>query len=165
MPERIRGVINWGLVLLHRASDPVVKTPPPVNLPLYAVHHQFARAYDNRDLSAARAIWDSTHFAPVNSQELAELAEVNADVGREEAVPMAMQLRRAHLAESEAILGRLRMREGKYDEAAAHIYNSYVAYRTDPWPTADLMGTELRRRHRAGPAQPGHGRRDVRSAR
>jgi spermidine synthase len=139
-PERVRGQINWDLVLLHRASTPMVKTPPPYPLPQYAIHHQFARAYDNRDLDAARGIWDSTHFAPINSQELAEVAEVNADIGREEAVPMAVQLRRAHVAEAEAVLGRVRARQQKFDEAATHILNSFVAYRTDPWPTQDLMG-------------------------
>ena len=72
---------------------------------------------------------------------------------------MAMQLRRAHPAESEAILGRVRARQQKYDEAATHIYNSYVAYRTDPWPTQDLMGrnfdvaTSLARRSPAMAAQ------------
>jgi spermidine synthase len=139
-PKRMHGAINWNLVLLHRASDPDVKTPPPYPLPQYETHHEFARAYEGGDLSAARSIWDPTRFPAINSRELVAQAEANADVGREEAVPMAMQLRGAYPAECEAILGRVRERQKKYDEAATHIVNSYVAYRTDAWPTRDLMG-------------------------
>lgn len=140
VPAHVRGSVNWGLVMLHRASNPDVKTPPPFPLPQYEMHHEFARAYEDRNYDAARAIWDAHRFAPLNSQELVEIAEMNADVGREDAVGMAGQLRRAHLAESEAILARVRFRQQKFDEAADHIVRSYEAYRTDPWPTENLMG-------------------------
>lgn len=139
-PTRIRGSLDWGLVSLHRASESALKTPPPFPLPLYDVHHRFTEAYDKPDLAAARAIYDSSPFAPVNSLELSRIAEVNADAGRDIAEVMSRQLRGARPAEADALMAQLRGRQGRFDEAARYLVAAFTKYRLDPWPEMTVMG-------------------------
>ncbi len=140
LPARVRGTVNWTTVMLHRASTAEVTAPPPFPLPAYDEHHKFEQAFGKSDLPAALAVYDATHFVPVNSDELAKIAMVNADGGREIAVSMAQQLRGAHRAEAEAIVAQLRVKQGRFDEAAGHIVAAFEAYRNDPWPEQKVMG-------------------------
>jgi spermidine synthase len=138
-PARVRGSINWATVMLHRASTAEVTVPSPFPLPAYDDHHKFAVAF-KIDFATARAEYDRTHIIPVNSDELAKIAAVNADAGREIAASMAQQLRGAHPAEADAIIAQLRAQQGRNEEAADHMVAAFNAYRSDPWPEQSVMG-------------------------
>jgi hypothetical protein len=71
------------------------------------------------------------------------VAESLADAGSEEAIPYIEQVRAIAPIEADALLGRLRWRQGRMKEAGAALESAFVAYRTDPWPLPPLMNRAL----------------------
>jgi hypothetical protein len=79
----------------------------------------------------------------LNTLETAELAEVWAEAGREETVPLAERLRSWQPVEADAILARLRVMQRRYGEAADLLVRALVRYREDPWPSGYVMERAL----------------------
>jgi hypothetical protein len=74
------------------------------------------------------------------------LGESLAEAGDEAAVAEAEALRAMHPTfgiEADAILARLRFRQGKADEAVALLEKAWSAYRHDPWPLVEPMSRTL----------------------
>jgi spermidine synthase len=136
----VRGPIDWTRVAHHRASDPTIGT---VAAGEAARHRQFAVDHRNGDLVAALATWRTAPWAPLNTLEQAELAEVWAEAGRDEAVPLAERLRPWQPVEADAILARLRLVQRRYGEAADLLTRALVRYREDPWPSGYVMERAL----------------------
>lgn len=76
---------------------------------------------------------------PRGPVEVALMAEGLADSGDERALPHIAGLGAAFPAEADAVLGRLRFRQKRYEESAAALERSFLAYRTDPWPAPSIM--------------------------
>ncbi|HSP33033.1 MAG TPA: hypothetical protein VLU46_01825, partial [Thermoanaerobaculia bacterium] len=111
--------------------------------PDLVAHSEFAKLYDQSRFADALALADRTHFAPVNSIELARLAELMASAGREEAAALAEKLRPLEATEADAIVAKLRLRQGRDAEAMAALERAFIRYRSDPWPDSDIMGHAL----------------------
>jgi hypothetical protein len=78
-------------------------------------------------------------WPPLNTLELAMIAEALATTGNPEAEKWARVLGTWQPAEGEAVLARLRFVQKQYAEAAEHVANSLRYYRGTPWPLPDLM--------------------------
>lgn len=70
-------------------------------------------------------------------------AEALADRGDAAAEATAERLRHEHPVEAEALLARLRLRQGRRAEAITHLGRALVGYRTDPWPMVKFMQRTL----------------------
>ena len=135
------GGIDWHAVAANRATidwvNAVVADAP-------AEDQSRRRVATNADnLPQAAAEWRARPFTPVNSGELALLAEALADSGSEAAEPFAEQLRRYEPTDADAILAKLRYRQSRLNESAALLARVFVECRRDPWPTVDLIGRSL----------------------
>ena len=83
--------------------------------------------------------WRAVGREPQGPTELGMLAEALADSGEEAAVNYIEQLRAVQATEADAILGRLRFRQGRYVESAQALNTAFISYRTNPWPWPMLM--------------------------
>ncbi|MGE0454943.1 MAG: fused MFS/spermidine synthase [Vicinamibacteria bacterium] len=91
------------------------------------------------DAAGALAAWRRQERPPLSPAELALVAEGLAVAGDEAALEPIEALRGFAPAEALALLGRLRERQGRADEAAVALAKAFEAHRADPWPRADLM--------------------------
>jgi spermidine synthase len=93
----------------------------------------------DRNRPGALAAWRAQSDPPRNPTELAMVAELLADAGNEEALDPIGKLREFQPAEADACLARLRIRQGRNEEALDAAEAAIVRYRTDPWPAYHLM--------------------------
>lgn len=96
-------------------------------------------AFHSGDLRRALHEWRSQPREPRNPVEVALVAEALAEAGDEAAMPHIENLRALEPTESDAILARLRVRQGRYAEATAAFEAAFLRYRTDPWPLRRIM--------------------------
>jgi spermidine synthase len=89
-----------------------------------------------RDLAGARAAWSGT---PVDTSELALLAEVTAEAGDTAALAWIERLRAWAPVEADAALARLRLRRGDAAAATDALVAAFDRYHEDPWPLPELM--------------------------
>jgi hypothetical protein len=71
------------------------------------------------------------------------LAEAYAEMADAAAEPLIELLREREPAEADAILARLRYRQGRFSEAAGAWVAAFERYRDDPWPDPNLMRRTL----------------------
>ena len=71
------------------------------------------------------------------------LAEAEGDAGDEAALALVEQLRLVQPAEADALLGRLRWRQGRFPEATDALVAAFERYRSDPWPLPAIMGRAM----------------------
>jgi hypothetical protein len=95
--------------------------------------------WTQRARRAALEAWRGQETEPAGPNELALVAEATADAGEDAALPYIEALRAYQPAEADASLGRLRLRQGRMDEALQALEAAFVRYRTDPWPAPHVM--------------------------
>jgi spermidine synthase len=101
-----------------------------------------ARAYlhfQNGELQAAAAAWRSQSRPAVSPTELALMAEGLAASGDEAALPFVEALRAQQTLEADAVLGQLRLRQGRTADALQAFQTAFSGYRVDPWPRYEMM--------------------------
>ena len=142
-PLLVRGAINWQTWAANRASigylDALVSPPSADD----RARHAAAEAFDKGDLTQAAAEWRAHSFPPVNTKELLTVAESLADAGSEAAANYAEQLRPWEPTDADAILARLRYRQGRSDEAVVLLERVFIGCRTDAWPSVDTIGRSI----------------------
>jgi len=138
-PPPVRGAIDWNIVALHQASDVSAPTPrnPP---PSFAERRELAHAWDQSNFAKVRTIWRQTRFPPVGTEELRAIAVSLADDGDELAASAAERLRPWNDTEAEAILGQLRAKQNRLDEAAPHVLRAFDQFHRDAWADTTTMG-------------------------
>ncbi|MET0592547.1 MAG: fused MFS/spermidine synthase [Polyangiaceae bacterium] len=82
---------------------------------------------------AALGHWFAQKREPVDPTEIAVLAQSIAEMGDEKALPFIDKLRPMKPVEAAAILGRLRLKQERLQEASAALETAFVTYRTEPW--------------------------------
>jgi spermidine synthase len=117
------------------------EVPPHVRLPLAdlvrrAAAHGF---WSKRQRPAALEAWRGQDHPPEGPNEIALVAEVTADAGDPSAEGLVAALRAEQPAEADACLGRLRLRQMRYEEALSALGTALERYRTDPWPAPLVM--------------------------
>ena len=142
-PAVVHGAINWETWAANRASIPYLDALVTPASPDDRARHATAEAFDKGELGQAAAEWRGHSFPPVNTYELLTIAEALADTGSEAAAAYAEQLRPWEPTDADAVLARLRFREGKPDEALALLERVFIGSRTDAWASVDTIGRSL----------------------
>ncbi|MEA2568478.1 MAG: spermidine synthase [Acidobacteriota bacterium] len=142
-PALLRGAIDWNLVMQQRASIPYINVLSPAPTQEERSRKQMAILYEKGDLTAAGHEWKTYRWKPANTAELAAVAETLAASTDELAIPYIKVLRQFQPIEADALMARLREHQSKPVEAAAYLRSALVAYRTNPWPSQNLMGRTL----------------------
>jgi spermidine synthase len=95
--------------------------------------------YRDDDLVAARGLWEQQAEGARDPTEMAMLADITSDTGREESLPFIEQLREHRPGEANVFLTALRLRQGKPAEAANALEAALTSFRTDPWTMSRHM--------------------------
>jgi predicted membrane-bound spermidine synthase len=95
--------------------------------------------YQNGDLPAAAQTWRAQPRPPASFTEISLMAEGLAAAGDEAALPFIGALRALQPVEADAVLGQLRLRQGRAPEALQALLLALGGYRSDPWPRYELM--------------------------
>jgi spermidine synthase len=146
-PKLAGGAVDWASVEDQRVSIATVVGVAPLPEPDFWPD-QWNRAeaqvsYAAGELKDVLTFWRSQPRQPATLVELAMVAEALADAGDEAALGLAERLRAFQPAEADAVLARLRWRQGRYGEAAAALEACFARYRVDPWPSQPLMWRAL----------------------
>jgi spermidine synthase len=146
-PEVRGGAVDWERVADARIS---MYAPEGHNAPIrnHATADRYQRAvalaeYTGGRLGSALDAWRRQPREPADPVELALLAECVADTGDEAAAVLIERLRTFQPTEADAVLGRLRWRQGRVSEAVTAFEAAFIAYRSDPWPIPALMERAL----------------------
>jgi spermidine synthase len=95
--------------------------------------------YLNGDATEALATWRRQDREPVSLRELELMAEALAGTGDAKALTYIERLRALSPAEADAILARLRVRQGRLADGAEALEAAFVRHRSDPWPATVVM--------------------------
>jgi predicted membrane-bound spermidine synthase len=120
----------------------------------WAFHH-----YAAGDLPAAARAWLAQSAPPQGPEELALVAEGLAATGQDTALAYIDGLREWSPAEADAALGRLRLSQGRFEEAARALEAAFVRHRHDPWPKVEIMLRALESAKELTERQPSLGTR------
>lgn len=142
-PARVRGPIDWAAVGANRSSIEYVNFTPRNPSPDDLSRHRAAGYYGDGALTSVFNEWRAHKWQPVNSAELVMIGEALADAGSEDAAAYAERLRVWQPVDADAIMARLRVRQGRVAEAVVLLEHVFIACRRDPWPTVDLIGRSL----------------------
>jgi spermidine synthase len=137
-PATVGGPVDWRTVDLRWASqiaaeggdveiDP--QAPPAEQARRRALIHY----YRAQNLEAARAAWMTHSPPPLDHNEVAMVAEIQASVGAPEAIGTIERLRQFHEGEADVMLAELRFVQGDFEAAAAALESAFVRFRQDPW--------------------------------
>lgn len=91
------------------------------------------------DDGGALAAWRSQGREPSGPAELAMVAAALADAGDEGAARYVGLLRALEPTEADVLEGRLRLRQGRFDEAAKALEAAFARHRQDPWLSHPVM--------------------------
>jgi spermidine synthase len=89
--------------------------------------------YGKNDTAAAISLWPAD-AAPRDLVELAMLADLRAETAAPDAEALIGQLQRYQPTEAAIMLGKLRVRQGRLDEATDILESTATMLHTDPWP-------------------------------
>ena len=142
-PARLRGAIDWAAVAANRSSIEYVNFTPRNPSPDDLSRHRAAGHYGDGALTSVYNEWKAHKWQPVNSAELVMIGEALADAGSEDAAGYADRLRVWQPVDADAIMARLRVRQGRMPEAIILLERVFIACRRDPWPTVDVIGRSL----------------------
>lgn len=147
-PE-VRGTVAWDHVEDQRVSM-LAASESPIDVEGQADPERRTRAsaeaqYVEDKLDGALYSWSRLRRqAPMDLLELVLMAEILADAKSEAALPFINKLRGYQPVEADAVLARLRFRQGRWAEAGETLARAFEGYRADPWPLESVMRRALR---------------------
>jgi spermidine synthase len=146
-PSPASGDVDW-----DRVDDAVVELDlaegarPDYarDLPGERAHRVAAlRAFDEGRARKAVAEWRAQPLEPTSLTATALIGSAFAETGDERALAYAEGLRATNPGELDAIVARLRLRQGRLEEAAEAFEDLFVGLRTNPWPMVRLVRAAL----------------------
>jgi spermidine synthase len=146
-PQLSGGDVDWSVVEDERIAElTACGVAPAVHPEMSADQRHRAEAqahYINGALRDVPAAWRAQPREPRGPEELVVVAEALANSGDESALRYVDQLRNFEPVEADALVGVLRWRQGRLDEATAAYEAAFGGYQHDPWPLPDLMSRQL----------------------
>jgi hypothetical protein len=106
------------------------------------------RYFKDGDIAGARLNWSFQPGAAHDLNELAMLADIEAESGDDAALPLIAQLRAYQPGEADTMLATLRTRQSKPEDAVEAIERAFAQFRISPWATTRYQrgALELARR-------------------
>ena len=95
------------------------------------------RYHENGEIAGARLAWPRD-ADPRDPNELAMLADVEAEAASDAALPLIERLRAYQPGEADVFLAKLRLRQSRTLDAAAALESAFTRFRSDPWPAPRL---------------------------
>ena len=117
------------------------------------------RYYVDNDAAGARDLWRRQTDPPRDPLELAMAADLEAEAGSDTALPLIEQLRQYQPAEADTVLATLRMRQSRFEDAAAALVSAFARLRVDPWPQMRFKQKALNLAAAVSAGQPATSRR------
>lgn len=111
-------------------------------------------AFAAGELPAALLAWRAQGASPDSPLQLALVSESLAEAKDTAAEPLAERLRAFQPIEADLVLARLRLREGRPDEAASLLESVFDGLRRDPWPLPAMTARGLRLAREVGAGNP-----------
>lgn len=137
------GELDWKLVEDMHMTRLTNENKPPESLPSHTPEQKIRLLaqshYVKQEFKEALAMWRLQPRYPQDLTELTMLAECLADAGDEGAFEYLNLLKQLQPVEAQAILARLRWRQGRLDEATAALESVFQVYHSNPWPSLWLM--------------------------
>ena len=123
---------HWSALMSWNVPETIARAMPmDEQLRQYAEREYAAE----RDSETVRALWRNVgNRRPRDPTELAMLADLESDEGKDEALAIVDELRRYEPAEADTMLAALRLQQRRVDDAAAALEAVFTRLRTDPWP-------------------------------
>jgi spermidine synthase len=87
--------------------------------------------------------WKAQKRDPIDPTEIGMIGHSLAELADESALQFIDRLRPLKPAEAAAILGRLRLRQDRLQEAVTALESAFVAYRTEPWSWPFIMNIAI----------------------
>jgi len=142
-PTLVGGEVDWDVVEEVRVAAAVAQDEAAVDHGSRAPArgHRIAaiRAFEKGDTRTAVSEWGAQPEEPRGSAEPAMIAMALADLGDETATRYDAALRSFLPAEADAVLARLRVRQGRLDEATRALESVFVELRRNGWPLGRLV--------------------------
>jgi spermidine synthase len=143
----LNGAVDWTRVQDERIAHPTGEgQEPDISDDLPYVQQRRATAqvnYAAGNLSGALTQWREQEREPIGPTEIALVAEGMAEAGDEAALGYIEKLRAFQPAEADAILGRLRLRQGRIDDATTALEACVTRLRRDPWASTPILERAL----------------------
>jgi spermidine synthase len=147
LPEVSGGDVDWAAVEDARIAAFTADDIAPNQKPHFTADQRNRAAaqahFIKGDLDAALKAWRAQPREPAGPVELAVVGAAVASQPDEAAVSYIDQLRAFQPVEADAILGLLRWRQTRPQEAAEALVAAFKGYHEDPWPMTILMGRTL----------------------
>ena len=161
---QLRGEVDWAVVERRRLAAPLADWSVPAELPESAPFADRARVAAYRrwiggESQKALLAFHASPFEADGTLQLELLAESFAQLKDEAALPYLDRLRAVEPVEADAILARLRLRQGRVPAAADALVAAFERYRTDPWPLIELMQRTVSLAREVAEADPAQGER------
>jgi spermidine synthase len=146
-PLGLERLLDWNVVenervafLVYEGAEAVIneRMPSDERVRVTAYSHFLAGRFREATLA-----WRSQPREPSGPTELALLSLALSDSGDDGAVPYIERLRPMKPIEADAIVARLRFRQGKVDDAVNALTSALVGYRRDPWPWPIILAYAL----------------------
>jgi spermidine synthase len=137
----LSGPVDWGRVDEYRAEEPF--GPPSSN----ETQSRMAAAFERQahgDLAGALAAWRLVGREPSRLAELSLVASALAEAGDEKALAYIEPIGILQPTDAQALLGRLRARQRRGEEAVAALARGFILFRTDPWADSHTMQEALK---------------------
>jgi spermidine synthase len=147
LPAGVEKQLDWERVedgwLTFQTSSGVSPTPNP-RMNEARRHRAAALAqFQEGAVGAALQQWKAQKREPVDPTEIAMIGQSLAEHADEATLIFVDRLRPWKPAEAAAILGRLRLRQDRLQEAAAALETAFVAYRSEPWSWPFIMNLAI----------------------
>ncbi len=146
-PQPASGDADWARVDEALSSFEVREGRPPLVLPGRKpdVGHRVAAlaAFLASDPPRVLEEWSAQPEGPVGPIEAVALASALAEAADERARPLAEAIAAFEPADADAILARLRFRQGRLDEATSVLESFFARLGRDPWPMQALVDAAL----------------------
>ncbi len=139
----VTGDVDWDLVALRRVEVFVVEdreAPIPDDFPkTYLERARNLNTYAGTDYDPILRSISAGGYVPGDLLEIEMFAVVFANAGDARAETYIRQLRPLDPVEADALMGQLRARQGRLDEAADALVAAFEGYRSDPWAVSWFM--------------------------
>ncbi|OJT25604.1 spermidine synthase [Archangium sp. Cb G35] len=146
-PEVAGGTADWQRVeeLRVMAGDPpLVRARSGLDEAALSRRHAFHEAIKANDVKRALSLWREAGRQPQGPSELTSLGSMLAFLGDEAGLlPLLEPLRGMNPFDAEALLARLRFKQGRLPEAAESLERAFAVLRQSPWHNRTLFKDAL----------------------